>query len=101
MHRHHGLKSVSTVGSSSESQPTPNGYLACDPFEGHRRDVVALVDDDQSVCSREVSQIVASGEALDHRNVDHAGRFRSTAAELPDLLGIELEVGDQPIVPLL
>jgi hypothetical protein len=32
------------------------------------------------------SQIVASGEALDHRYVDHASRFSATAAELSDLL---------------
>jgi hypothetical protein len=63
--------------------------------------VVALVDDDQPVCSRQLSQIVASGEALDHRYVDCPSRFGATAAELPDLLGIEVEMGDQPIAPLL
>ena len=37
--------------------------------------------------------MVAPSEALDHRHVKHPGRLVATAANLSDLLGLEVEMG--------
>ena len=54
--------------------------------------VVALVDDDEPVAFEDDRSIVAAGEALDHRDVDDAGRLVLAAADLADLLRLQTEV---------
>ena len=55
-------------------------------LERERRQVVALVDDDEPVGAEERFQVVDRLEALDHRQVDDAGALASAAAALADLL---------------
>ena len=45
--------------------------------------------------------VVAAGEALEHRDVDHAGRLVLAAADLADLRWVEVEVLGEPGAPLV
>ena len=71
------------------------------PLERHRRHVVALVDDDQAVAGGELGEVVTLCEALDHRHVHDPGRLVATTADLTDVFGVEIEVGDEAVLPLL
>jgi hypothetical protein len=70
-------------------------------LEGEGRQVVALVDDDETVGGEERFQVFDRLEALDHRQVDDAGQLASAAASLPDLLRVETEEGFELRAPLV
>jgi hypothetical protein len=52
---------------------------------------VALVDHDESVAV-EQRRVVASGEALDHRHVDHTGWLVAAATDLTHDARVDAEV---------
>ena len=84
VHGHERLEAVAPVGGGGEPQPPSHRDVAYGPFEGHGRDVVAFVDDDQPVGRGEFGDVVAAGEALDHGHVDNAGGPVPATAELPE-----------------
>ena len=100
IHRHQYLETVPPVRRRGESEPMAHRYLAHDSFECHRRDMVAFVDDHEAVASCEVGDVVVTGEALDHREVDHAGRPFTSTTDLANLLRVEIEVRQHSIPPL-
>jgi hypothetical protein len=63
--------------------------------------VVPFVDDDESVARGKFGEVVASGEALDHRDVHDVAGSVAAAADLADLSRGEPEVGAELVSPLL
>ena len=61
---------------------------------------MTFIDDDQAVRGGEFGEVVASGEALDHRDVDDAAGAVAASAEPADLVGSEVEMGDESVLPL-
>ena len=82
---------VPPVRGGGEAEPPPGPG----PLDARRErdggEVVALVDDDEPVAV-EHRRVVAAGQALEHRDVDHAGRPVLAAADLADLFLRETKV---------
>ena len=76
---------VPPVRGGREAEPSPGPG----PLDARRKrdggKVVALVDDHEPV-PVEHRRVVATGQALQHRDIDHAGRPVLAAADLADLL---------------
>jgi hypothetical protein len=63
--------------------------------------VVAFVDHHGAVALQQLLRVVQTAQALDHGEVDHAGRLGSAAADLADLVGRQAERLDQLDPPLV
>ncbi len=95
------LQPVAAVGGGGEAEEVTGRRSPDCVLEGERRQVVAFVDDDESVGAEERSQVVDRLEALDHCQVDDAGQLASAAASLPDLLGRKPEQNLELGAPLV
>ena len=95
-----GFEPVAPVRGGGQAEPASRPGALHARLERDRRDVVALVDDDEAVVVED-GRVVAAGEALDHRDVDHSGRAVAAAADLADLRGVEVEVLGESGAPLV
>ena len=75
LHRHHGLKSVSSIWCRRQTEPSAHRHLANCPLERNGRNVVALVDNHEPVAGRYLREVVSAGKTLNHRQVDHTTRL--------------------------
>ena len=91
---------IPPIGSRRQTQPVSNGHFADNALEGHRGNVMTFVDHDQPVWLGDFCEIVPSGQALRHRNVDDALRLVPATSELTDLLGGHPEVLAETVSPL-
>ena len=61
---------------------------------------MAFVDDDLAVGADEVTQVIASREGLNHRDIDSTCQSAAAGAQPPDRLGCETQERAQPFAPL-
>src|SRR5271157_4875125 len=81
-----GLLTVPATWSCSKPSNKPCFHFRKHAFEGNGRDVVALIHDDVSIASHEVSYSAEANQALHHRHVDLAGGSVFPGTDLPDFL---------------
>ena len=79
-----GLLTVPATWSCSKPSNKPCLHFRKHALEGNGRDVVALIHDNVSIASHEVSHVAEPNQALHHRHVDLAGRSVFSRADLPD-----------------
>jgi hypothetical protein len=70
-------------------------------LEGDGWEVMALVYDDESITLEDLGRLLTASNALDHRNVDNAGRVVLSSADDPNLTRIEPEVLLESATPLV
>jgi hypothetical protein len=99
LHRHHGLKSVSSIWCRRQTEPSAHRHLANCALERNGRNVVALVDNHEPVAGRYLREVVSAGKTLNHRQVDHTTRL-PLRTDLSDALLVETEVCGQAVSPL-
>ena len=85
LHVKNAFKAVAPAGSGGQAQPPAVGSPTHAALEGHRRQVVALVDDDEPVTLEHISDILASRQRLKGDEVDYAATPRTPGAELADV----------------
>ncbi len=88
------LEPLPSVGRGGQTEPPPCRSRAQGAIEGDRRDVVALVDDNEPVAGKQlaVRLVVASGQCLDRGQVDDTAEAVPSSTHLPDLSAVEPEV---------
>ena len=62
LHRHHGLKSVSSIWCRRQTEPSAHRHLANCALERNGRNVVALVDNHEPVAGRYLREVVSAGK---------------------------------------
>ena len=70
-------------------------------LEAHRRDVVALVDENVPVIGDEILDLAARAQALQHADVDRAPALVAATSELTDRAWRDVEERRQPLPPLI
>ena len=79
------LKAVAPAGSGSQTHPPAVRNATHAAFEGHRRQVVALVYDDKPVALEHIGDVLTAGQRLKGDEVYYAAAPRSPGAELADV----------------
>ena len=85
-------------GVAVSPEPVSGGYSIENVEEGACGDVVAFVDDNETVVSGELFDVVAAGQCGQQCDVDDAGGLGSPTS---DLSALESEVLVQPVTPLV
>jgi hypothetical protein len=76
------FEAVTSAGSRSEADPAPVRCRTDATLEGHCRQVVAFVDDDQPVAVEDFGGVVAAGQCLEGDEVDDPAAAGPSGAEL-------------------
>jgi len=84
LHVEDRLLTVPATWSCSESRDKPRLHFRKDALERNGRDVVAFIHDNVSIASHKVSYAAKANQALNHGNVDLAGRSVFSSTDLPD-----------------
>ena len=84
LHAHDCLVAVTAVRCRGESDHVSGAHLTEHSFEGHRRCMVALINDDLSVFCHEVIDRVGFHKTLHHGDIDPAGAFTLLAGSSAD-----------------
>ncbi len=84
-----------------DGSPEDLSHFTHGALKGDREDMITLVDDDEARRLCDFAQILPTGEALRHRDVDGALRFVAAPTKLTDLLGADSEVLSKALSPLL
>lgn len=92
------LKPVAALGCGCEAKPMFGRYSVEDVEEDAGGDVVAFVDNHETVAGREVFDVFPAGEGGQQRDIDDAAGFGSPAA---DLSALDSEVLLQSVAPLV
>jgi hypothetical protein len=92
------IELIAPVGSGGQAEPSPGGDLLYGVLERGSRYVVALVDDDEPVARRQLRDVVATGEGLEHGNINYSMSLGTAAAELAGLDAEELNDASAPLV---
>ena len=83
------FESVAALGCGGQTQPVACGDSAQNGEEGFGRDVVAFVDDDESVVGGEFFDVVPAGKGGKQGDIQDSGSLRPSAA---DLAAFEVQV---------
>ena len=76
------FESVSALGCGRQPEPVAGGYSVEHVEECARRDVVAFVDDHESVAGGQFVDLVAARQGRQQCDIEDAGRFGPSAADL-------------------
>src|SRR6266702_1927212 len=87
---------ITTLLRGCKSNEVASLYLGKHALKGSCRNVVALIDDDLSVSSDEVFDLLLADETLDHRYIDPAVGLAFTTPDPADL--ILVDAGTSPVV---
>lgn len=101
VHRDQTFEAIAPIWRGGQTQPTSHGYLSHAAFERDSWNVVALVDDDESVTGGHVLEVVSSRETLCHCDIDDAALTIVPVAELSDLVFRQSEVSPESVTPLV
>lgn len=94
------FESVAAIRGGGEAKPATGRRSADASLEGHRGQVVALVNDDEPIAAEQFVGSLPAGKALDHRDVDEAAGPVLAAADHADLFVFEAEVLTESLAPL-
>ena len=95
------FEAVTAAGGSRQADPTAVGGGADAALEGHGRQVVAFVDDDQPVAVEDLGSVVPPGQGLEGDEVDDPAAAGPSGTELADLAPIQAEQVAEALAPLL
>ena len=85
LHVEDAFEPVAPTGSGGQAQPPAVARPTHAALEGYRRQVVALVDDDEPVTLEHISDILTSRQRLKGDEVHYAATPRTPGAELADV----------------
>jgi hypothetical protein len=91
LHVKDGFEPITSAWSGRQAHPPPVGCRAHTVLEGHCRQVVALVNDDEPVTFEHFIGIFAARERLKSHQVYDAAAPRSAGAELANLPFLQTE----------
>ena len=100
LHAEDAFEAVTPAGGGGETDEAAVGCRTDAALEGHRRQVVAFVDDDQPVAV-EILGVVAASQSLEGDEVDDPAAAGSSGAELADLAPLQAEQVAEALAPLL
>src|SRR5690348_1966815 len=92
---------IAALGCCSQSDDIARLRRRQDSLERHRREMVAFVDDDLPVAGHEIRHAIVTNQALDHCDVDPAGRVALSSTDLPDLPGVDAQEHGKLRAPLV
>jgi hypothetical protein len=91
LHVEDAFESITSAWSGSQAHPPPVGRRAYTVLEGHRRQMVALVNDDEPVAFEHFIGIVAARERLKSHQIYDPAAPCSAGPELADLPFLQAE----------
>lgn len=91
LHVEDAFEAVAAARCSRQANPAPVRGCTHASLEGHRRQVVTLVDDDEPVAVEHLGDVVMASQSLESDQIHDAAAPGSPSTELADLASLQVE----------